>query len=251
MPRRKTHAEFVAEVEALVGDEYTAVSKYTLAKSKLLVKHNYCEHIFSVEASAFLRGSRCPYCKSVKVGERSRKTHADFTKEIYRLVGNDYSVLSKYKNSQHKIKIKHNICGKIYFVTPTHFLCGRRCPRCRESKGERSIADYLGKTNEIFKQQVRFDDCIDKTQLPFDFAVYNTNKSIKCVIEYDGEQHFREVKAFGGKNSFEGTKRRDAIKTQYCADHNIPLIRIPYWDFDNIDEILTKELAKLGVLQEV
>lgn len=41
---------------------------------------------------------------------------------------------------------------------------------------------------------------------------------------------------------FEKTQKHDEIKTQYCIDHNIHLIRIPYWDFDNIEEILKKEL---------
>ena len=31
-------------------------------------------------------------------------------------------------------------------------------------------------------------------------------------------------------------------KTQYCNDNNIKLIRIPYWDFNNIEKILKKEL---------
>lgn len=251
MPRRKTHAEFVAEVEALYEDEYAVVSKYTLAKNKLKVKHNNCEHIYTVEASAFLRGSMCPYCKAVKTGERSRKTHTFFVGEVLRLVGTEYSVLSKYKNSQHKIKIKHNICGNIYSVTPTHFLSGRRCPRCRESRGERAVADCLSKMHVSYDRQYKFNDCRNTNSLPFDFVVYNSDKSLKCLVEYDGEYHFIAKEHSGGEKGLRGQQRRDAIKTKYCADHNIPLIRIPYWEFDNIDAILTKELAKLDVLQEV
>jgi hypothetical protein len=33
-------------------------------------------------------------------------------------------------------------------------------------------------------------------------------------------------------------QHRDEIKNQYCKDHEITLIRIPYWEFDNIEEIL-------------
>ena len=36
--------------------------------------------------------------------------------------------------------------------------------------------------------------------------------------------------------------RNDNIKSQYCKDNNIKLIRIPYWEYDNINEILDKEL---------
>lgn len=61
-------------------------------------------------------------------------------------------------------------------------------------------------------------------------------------IEYDGGQHFKEVKHFGGKAGFEQRKENDKIKTQYCIDNNIKLIRIPYTEFKNIEEILEKEL---------
>ena len=50
------------------------------------------------------------------------------------------------------------------------------------------------------------------------------------------------VDYFGGDETLEKTKLRDNIKTKYCEDNHIKLIRIPYWDFDNIEQILTKEL---------
>ena len=40
-------------------------------------------------------------------------------------------------------------------------------------------------------------------------------------------------------------QKRDEIKTKYCIDKNIPLIRIPYWEYDNIENILARELGIL------
>ena len=37
-------------------------------------------------------------------------------------------------------------------------------------------------------------------------------------------------------------RRKDKIKTNYCYEYNIKLIRIPYWEFNNIEKILMKEL---------
>ena len=62
------------------------------------------------------------------------------------------------------------------------------------------------------------------------------------VIEYDGKQHFKPVDIFGGQDGFEETQLHDQIKTQYCKDNNIELIRIPYWEKDNIEEILNHKL---------
>ena len=37
-------------------------------------------------------------------------------------------------------------------------------------------------------------------------------------------------------------KERDKIKDQYCKNNGIKLIRIPYWEFKNSEEIIKKEL---------
>ena len=44
---------------------------------------------------------------------------------------------------------------------------------------------------------------------------------------------------------FVDIKIRDTIKTEYCKKNNIKLIRIPYWEINNIEEILNKEINKL------
>ena len=47
-------------------------------------------------------------------------------------------------------------------------------------------------------------------------------------IEYDGEQHFREVSIWGGKKGFEERKIRDKIKDDFCLKNKLKLIRISY-----------------------
>lgn len=53
---------------------------------------------------------------------------------------------------------------------------------------------------------------------------------------------YKAVDYFGGEEALKSTQSRDKIKTNYCKEHSIKLIRIPYWEFDNIEEILNKEL---------
>jgi hypothetical protein len=45
-----------------------------------------------------------------------------------------------------------------------------------------------------------------------------------------------------GKVSVEYIQHNDKIKTKFCEDNNIKLIRIKYTDYDKIEEILKKEL---------
>lgn len=74
--------------------------------------------------------------------------------------------------------------------------------------------------------------------LPFDFYLTNLN----ICIEYDGIQHFKPINIFGGLNGFILTKNNDEIKTSYCKENNIKLIRISYNDIKIIKNILNENL---------
>ena len=58
----------------------------------------------------------------------------------------------------------------------------------------------------------------------------------KIWIEYDGKFHYEKMYE---NDNFETLKIYDKIKDEYAKENNWNLIRIPYWDFDNIEEILT------------
>ena len=64
----------------------------------------------------------------------------------------------------------------------------------------------------------------------YDFAIIKDNEIIR-LIEFDGEQHFNDIQSWGG---LELQQQRDKVKNEYALSHNIPLVRIPYWERDNI-----------------
>ena len=59
-------------------------------------------------------------------------------------------------------------------------------------------------------------------------------------IEFDGMQHFKIKEYWGGKKEFLEQQKRDHIKTNYCKDNNINLLRIKY--DENIEERLNSIL---------
>ena len=61
------------------------------------------------------------------------------------------------------------------------------------------------------------------------------------LIEYDGQQHFMPVSIFKGDDGYLETQKHDKIKNDYCKQHNIPLIRLPYYLTNN--EILQTILS--------
>lgn len=62
------------------------------------------------------------------------------------------------------------------------------------------------------------------------------------MIEYDGEQHFSSI---FGEESFRNTVRNDKIKNEYCEKKGIPLLRIPYYKYDDIEKII-KDYLNIG-----
>ena len=93
------------------------------------------------------------------------------------------------------------------------------------SRGNEKIAKILDEQNILYEREKTFDSCKDQKVLPFDFYINN-----QYLIEYDGEQHFTDIPFF----DFQKTHNHDLIKNQWCKEHNIPLIRIPYTAYNNL-----------------
>jgi hypothetical protein len=121
---------------------------------------------------------------------------------------------------------------------------GRGCPRCSSSKGEKKIVQLLESFGLNIKTQVKFKDCKSVQSLPFDVGIISDDGSW-ILIEYMGIQHYKILndEFFGGEKDLIERQNRDAIKTNWCKENNIPLITIPYWEYDNIENILSEELC--------
>lgn len=150
-----------------------------------------------------------------------------------------YKMLSKendYKNQNSKLK---TICpnGHEYEFYINNFKKGKRCGKCLMSGGEQEISRVLEKyfINYIFNYRFHVENMRNK---PYDFYISDMN----TCIEFDGEQHYKTRCFKRDVLDLMNQKYIDNIKTQYCKNNNIRLIRIPYWEFDNIEEILKREL---------
>lgn len=216
----KSKEVFVKEFNEVSKGEYTQLSDYRRIHEKIKVKHNMCGHEYEVEPNSFLRGKRCPECFGNKV-----KTTEEFRYEVNELGNGEFELMSNYVNNRTKVMILHKTCDKTYAVTPKDFLRGNRCPYCKQSKGERMVQSILDELRETYEIQKTFEDLTSRHQkLPFDFYLPERN----LLIEYDGVQHFKEVKYFGGSKKLSSQQRRDKLKNEYAKDKNIKLLRIPY-----------------------
>ncbi len=138
-------------------------------------------------------------------------------------------------------------CGNITYVSVDN-LRGQHpvksCGCIGLSTGEKIISKILQDNNIQFKKEYIFDDFVyedTKAHPRYDFYLIDYNR----LIEFDGEYHYIERQR---GESLEERQRKDEIKNNWAKEHNIPLVRIPYWERDNItldmiigDQYLVKE----------
>lgn len=107
--------------------------------------------------------------------------------------------------------------------------------------GEQLIKNKLDELKIKYEQQKTFEGLKYKISLRCDFYLLDFN----TVIEFNGMQHYSE-NSFLHKNldSFKETQIKDLIKKQYCLEHNINFIEIPYYNINLIDKIIEDIVQK-------
>jgi very-short-patch-repair endonuclease len=194
--------------------------------------------IFIQTPTNHLSGNGCPDCGYENNSKYFMLSNNDFIKRanLIHSYKYDYSLVN-YIGWDNKIEIICNKHGKFEQSAGAH-LCGKGCKLCNLSKGEQQIKKYLDVNNINFIFNKRFDQCKNKHKLPFDFYLMNKN----ILIEYDGLQHHKSIKFFGGDNAFNLRKINDKIKTDFAKNNEIKLIRIKFDQINNIKEILNNIL---------
>lgn len=99
---------------------------------------------------------------------------------------------------------------------------------CVNSYPEYEIEQWLINNGIEFKNQYTFDDLATdinnyKTRLRFDFAIFKNHKLLG-LIEYNGQQHYRQWDYDNSIKDLEERQARDKMKIDYCKQFNIPLL---------------------------
>lgn len=124
---------------------------------------------------------------------------------------------------------------------------------CIKSKGEMLINKWLRENNINYIAQYSHDKIfLSSGRRPFfDFAIFDNDNNLLCLIEYQGRQHY-QYSGYGwdNKENYQATKRRDNERRVECAKLNIPLYEIPYWELDNIEDVLSNIIKDMEEVQE-
>ena len=242
--KRKSEDQFIIDL-AMVNPAIKLVGEYKTCKTFTQFRcetHNCVWE--SIPSNILNQSATCPECAAENFREKRLWSHDYFLEKLSEIAPS-LVPLDQYVDSHTKIRFRCSIHDTEIFSDPSHILndkCG--CVDCRDgyTAGEKIIADYLKNLNIPFITQAKFDGCVSVNVLRFDFYV----PSVNLAIEYDGEQHYYPLFPVSGTDeekmqNFQDCVARDKIKNEYCKRNNISLLRIPYWDFSNINKILEKE----------
>lgn len=181
---------------------------------------------------AHLNGFKCVSCRN----DNLRSNTEEFAHKANVIHDNKYNYSNVNYNNNNGIKviITCPIHGD-FKQTPGHHLSGKGCPTCKESIGERYIAQVLNKFNIKYIREYH----IYPHKYKYDFYLPEYN----VYIEYHGIQHYKPVGFFGGKKQFQKIKRNDKVKIELIKRSTGLLIVLKH-TFDTLDK-LENELLRL------
>lgn len=210
---------------------------------------NY-EHTFETLISKVQQGvtKSCGCYRSTRMQEVGKGSFKDLSNQHFgkltalyptfkrNAAGHVYWMCECNCEAKTKIEISSNALSTGHTVS-----CG-----CISSKGEMYISKYLQELDISFIKEYVFSNFRykDTNGIPrFDFYLPDYN----CCIEYDGEQHYKaNNQGWNTEEKLQYTKKVDCIKTEFCKNNDISLIRIPYTDYKKLSkEYLLKKLEEI------
>lgn len=185
-----------------------------------------------------LTSGKTKSCGCLRSEIRTEKNILDITGKRYGFVEALERTEEKNTHGSYIWKCWCHNCEQIYYCSTEALQSGRivSCGCKHKSNGEIKIAKILMENNINFSEQYTFSDLIGENniKLKFDFAIFEKNKLVR-LVEFDGEQHFNPQSFSQDENTFEKGRMRDKKKNEYCIQHNIPLVRIPYTELNNLN----------------
>lgn len=192
-----------------------------------LCKAHACNHVWTANYNRVInKGTGCPKC--------AKKAKPTISELKVRIKNRPITLVSStYENSKTPLvwKCRNKHCG-ISWEATAHCVVYKNtgCPNCKhkaqKALGAALFALYRGRVSRQQKIQ-------DTPRKRFaDFVIQMRDKK-SLWIEYDGEQHFRSVGAWGGNKAYAELKRKDKKDYVIAKRLNLVLVRFNYRQFDH------------------
>lgn len=256
MAKKWTHEMFVDFVRANTED-FEVRGDYINNETKILMYHKECKREFLIRPADFKRRKRCSPCNIKK-----KKTTNEYKEQVKELSNDEYEILEEYVNDSTNILTKHRRCGYEWKMRPTHFIQGKRCPKCagnlkkttKEFTSEVEsivndeylvLSEYQGAHEKVrFKHNSEICNNHEFMMAPTDFL--SDKRCPKCkVINQSGKKHWkynpelteeerqrRDMQNGELRKWREKVFKRDGYICQVCMkhSHNLNAHHLNSWD---------------------
>jgi hypothetical protein len=189
---------------------------------------------FLKRADSVLQGHGCKECHKEILRKKFTRSINSIQIDIDNVYGkNVYKIIGREKNN---IIIKCLGCGNEFTKTTYDFLKRKSQCICKTVSYEKKCKNILQKFNNIEEIEIHktFSNLKDKKSLSYDFYI----KKYNLLIEINGPQHYYNI-YHKNLHDFHKQLHHDWIKRKYAKNNNINLLVIPYFCFENIDEIIS------------
>ena len=176
-------------------------------------------HIFRQSPYEHTKGAGCPIC----IGYH--KSNLDIISKFRDIHGDTYSYEKvNYIGGRYHVIIGCKIHGDFKQIAYEHSVV-HGCPKCN-THGKVMEPKLFNRISNEFLEEVIISNAspnwIGRQSLDIYFEKYN------IAIEYQGIQHFKPTKFFGGETSFIDSVERDDRKRKLCEQNGCKLFYFTY-----------------------
>ena len=193
-------------------NNHKLLSEYINNTTKVLINFNCGHEPHWVCPNHYKKGIGCPKC----YGRCPKQAEEEFLNLLRR---NNHESLTEYINNKTKVLINFNCGHEPHWVIPNSYKSGKRCPKCKFSKGEKVILDYLTENEFNVVSQYR----IDGYNYKYDIYIREYN----LIVEVHGRQHYEEV-VFFGRRTLEEERMNDYEKEKLAVSKGYNYMAIDY-----------------------
>lgn len=232
---------FIRRAIKKYGDVYVySETEFISWRDELKIYCPKCDLAFSTAPGRVLHkksGPACPKCSRIEMGKGFREKARKTFEERLEKYQPDYELVSEYISKDKKVLVRNRLTGEEIWVLPSK-LRDRHTVEKICSVGEALVEECLSELKLDYQKQKLFtvDEVPDlykvrTTGLKVDF--YLEHSGLKYVIEYNGEQHYKESSKFtshgeGSAEVYIKQVKRDQILNTFCGYKGYILIVIPY-----------------------
>lgn len=226
----------------LISDKYEGNNK----KLKWKCLKENCGEEFEASWGNISQNNGCGFCAGKQIGISNclATKNPQLASEWHPIKNGDLTPYDVAANSGKYAWWKCKECGNKWrtIIGNRNGINKTGCPECNKSKAEKIIKEILNLNHIYYIPQKTFDELIGLggKYLSYDFYLPQYN----LLIEYQGEFHDGSSSSYA-RNKLKKQQEHDKRKKKYAQNHNIDLLEIWYYDFNNIEKILEKRIIIL------